>query len=111
MADIEKVIKGTEVCLSGGLPERCVDCPYHHAGCDQQRMRDSVTLINELVEGIEKLKTKCREMSREINELKKMNVSASGNGIAVGAIHGGLVIHRQEAKEIHNIKNIEVFNG
>ena len=109
--DIEKVITGTEICLSGGLPERCVKCPYHHNGCDHQRMKDSLAVINELIEKVEAMKTKCREMNREIRELKKMNISASDNGIAVGAIHGGLVIHRQEANEIHNIKNIEVFNG
>lgn len=111
MTDIEKVLRGTEICLSGGLPERCSDCPYHNAGCDHQRMKDTLVLINELVDGIEKMKTKCREMNREIRELKAKNITASGNGIAVGEIRGGLVIQRQEAKEIHNIKHVEVFNA
>ena len=43
--DLEAVIKGTEICLSGGLPDRCVECPYHHNGCDHQRMKDSLTLL------------------------------------------------------------------
>ena len=43
--DLENVIKGTEICLSGGLPERCEECPYHHNGCDRQRMKDSLTLL------------------------------------------------------------------
>ena len=43
--DLENVIKSTEICLSGGLPDRCEECPYHHNGCDQQRMKDSMTLL------------------------------------------------------------------
>lgn len=45
MTDLENVIKGIEICLSGGLPERCVECPYHRNGCDQQKMRDALTLL------------------------------------------------------------------
>lgn len=45
MPDLEKVIKGIEICLSGGLPDRCVECPYHNNGCDQQKMCDALELL------------------------------------------------------------------
>ena len=48
---------------------------------------------------------------RIIENIKLKNITASSNGLAVGEVYGGLVINRQEANEIHNIKNIEVFNG
>ena len=47
MVDREKVIRGTEICLSGGLPQRCIECPYHNDGCDQQRMIDTLKLLKE----------------------------------------------------------------
>jgi hypothetical protein len=40
-----------------------------------------------------------------IHELESMNVSASGNGTAIGTVRGGLVI--QHAKEIHNVEHID----
>lgn len=45
MTRLEKVMKGTEVCLSGGLPERCKKCPYHPEGCDRQRMKDTLEVL------------------------------------------------------------------
>lgn len=47
MTDREKVIMGTEICLSGGLPQRCIECPYHNDGCDRQRMIDTLKLLKE----------------------------------------------------------------
>ena len=47
MVDREKVIRGTEICLSGGLPQRCIECPYHHDGCDRQRMIDTLEVLKE----------------------------------------------------------------
>lgn len=47
MSDREKVIMGTEICLSGGLPQRCIECPYHNDGCDRQRMIDTLKLLKE----------------------------------------------------------------
>lgn len=47
MVDREKVIRGTEICLSGGLPKRCIECPYHHDGCDRQRMIDTLEVLKE----------------------------------------------------------------
>ena len=76
---LDKVIKGTEVCLSGGLPQRCVECPYHHDGCDHKRMRDSLILLNDL----------------KLRRSETAAISASGNGIAVGSVSGGLTIQRR----------------
>ena len=109
MADtklLDDVLNGTKLCLHC----ECEGCSYHNNGCTNHLMKDSVVLIEKLVEDIEKMKDKCREMNREIRELKAKNITASGNGIAVGEIRGGLVIQRQEAKEIHNISHVEVFN-
>ena len=47
MTKLEKAIKGTEICLSGGLPDRCRECPYHLEGCDRQRMQDTLELLKE----------------------------------------------------------------
>ena len=47
MINREKVIKGTEICLSGGKPDRCRSCPYHLDGCDRQRMQDTLALLKE----------------------------------------------------------------
>lgn len=47
MTDREKIIKGTEICLSGGTPQRCIECPYHNDGCDRQRMIDTLELLKE----------------------------------------------------------------
>ena len=47
MTKTEKVIKGTEICLSGGAPDRCRECPYHREGCDRQRMQDTLELLKE----------------------------------------------------------------
>lgn len=51
-----------------------------------------------------------RTQEQEIQQLKEMNVSASGNAVACGIIHGGMTIN-QKAKEIMNIKHVGTFNG
>ena len=51
-----------------------------------------------------------KEQEEKIRELESMNVTASGNGVAIGSVRGGLVIHKQTAKEIHNIKHVDVLN-
>ena len=38
------------------------------------------------------------------------NVEATGNATAIGVLHGGLVIGKQEAKEIHNIQHVTELN-
>ena len=44
--DIGAIRKGFEVCLGGGLPDRCVKCPYHNNGCSSELDRDALDLIN-----------------------------------------------------------------
>lgn len=44
--DIDAIRKGFEVCLGGGLPDRCVKCPYHNNGCSSELHRDALDLIN-----------------------------------------------------------------
>lgn len=44
--DVDAIRKGFEVCLSGGLPQRCVECPYHNNGCSSELDRDALDLIN-----------------------------------------------------------------
>lgn len=45
MAKLEEVIKGFEVCLSGGLPDRCHECPYHRDGCAVLLQKDALELL------------------------------------------------------------------
>jgi len=45
MTKLEKAIKGFEVCLSGGLPGRCHDCPYHRDGCAVLLQKDALELL------------------------------------------------------------------
>lgn len=47
---------------------------------------------------------------QEIQQLKATHISASGNAIACGVIRGGVTIN-QKAKEITNIKHVDIFNG
>ena len=57
MADIEKVIKGLEVCTS--KPCFCKDCPYAK-GCaldSQEVMEDALELLKEQQERIETLES------------------------------------------------------
>ena len=46
----------------------------------------------------------------KIRKLESMNVSASGNGVAIGVLHGGMTIkkeYHQKAKEVYNIGHID----
>jgi hypothetical protein len=47
----------------------------------------------------------------EVDDMPEIeaNVTATGNGVAIGTVRGGLVIQR--AKEITNIKDVGVFYG
>ena len=51
-----------------------------------------------------------KEQEERIKQLESMNVTASGNGTAIGVVKGGLVIGKQTAKEITNIKHVEVMS-
>lgn len=52
-----------------------------------------------------------REAMDEVDDMPEIeaNVTATGNGVAIGTVRGGLVIQR--AKEITNIKDVGVFYG
>ena len=67
----------------------------------------SVDYLNQLFEQI-------KDQGEEIEKLKKTHIVNTGSGMAIGEIHGGMTIHRtvnQTAKEIHNVKHVEVFNA
>lgn len=42
-------------------------------------------------------------------EAQRVTLEAHDLGVAVGEVHGGMVIARQEAKEIHNIGYVETM--
>lgn len=47
MIDRKKVIKAFEICLMGGLPGRCRECPYYNGRCSRELMRDALELLKE----------------------------------------------------------------
>ena len=51
-----------------------------------------------------------KEQQEKIRQLESMNVSASGNGTAIGVLHGGITIkkeYHQQAKEVYNIGHVD----
>ena len=51
-----------------------------------------------------------KEQQEKIRQLESMNVSASGNGTAIGVLHGGMTIkkeYHQQAKEVYNISHVD----
>lgn len=51
-----------------------------------------------------------KEQQEKIRQLESMNVSASGNGTAIGILHGGMTIkkeYHQQAKEVYNIGHVD----
>ena len=51
-----------------------------------------------------------KEQQEKIRQLESMNVSASGNGTAIGVLHGGMTIkkeYHQQAKEVYNIGHVD----
>lgn len=54
MADLEKVIRGLELCAYDPDPGQelkeirsCPECPYYRAGCSPQLIRDALALLQE----------------------------------------------------------------
>lgn len=50
----------------------------------------------------------------DMPEIEATTITASDNGIAVGAIHGGITINRtynQKANEVYNIGHLERMDG
>lgn len=87
MTDREKVIEGLEAMrefFGFGLPSQS---PVFEAY--QNILTDAITLL--------------KEQEEKIRQLESMNVSASGNGNAIGVVKGGLVIQKgQNNKHIVN---------
>ena len=51
-----------------------------------------------------------KEQQEKIRQLESMNVSASGNGTAIGVLHGGMTIkkeYHQQATEVYNIGHVD----
>lgn len=99
MTDRDKVIYSLERCICH-VPDACRDCAYDaghpYNECVGMLLRDALELL--------------KAQEQEIQQLKATHISASGNAIACGVIRGGVTIN-QKAKEITNIKHVEVFNG
>ena len=98
MADLDKVIKGLKVCTNPATKRGCLDglCPYDGKGCREAMERDALELL--------------KEQQEKIRQLESKNVSASGNGTAIGVLHGGMTIkkeYHQQAKEVYNIGHID----
>ena len=94
MIDREKVIKGLETIkqfFGYGLPSTAEMFDSYYG-----TLNDAIALL--------------KWQEERIKELESMTVSASGNGVAIGAVRGGLVIQKQTAKEIHNVKHVDVLN-
>ena len=99
--DKKDIMRGLERC---GTKEHCHygedGCPFYFPenpdDCTSRLARQALYLL--------------KEQDEKINELESMNVTASGNGVAIGSVRGGLVIHKQTAKEVYNIKHVDVLN-
>lgn len=94
MAELNKTIEGIETIrefFGFGLPsQRKVFEAY------QQILSDTLELL--------------KQQQEKIHQLESMNVSASGNGTAIGVLHGGMTIkkeYHQQAKEVYNIGHVD----
>ena len=95
---LAKVIEGLKVCTNPATKRGCLDgiCPYDGKGCRGAMERDALELL--------------KEQQEKIHQLESKNVSASGNGTAIGVLHGGMTIkkeYHQQAKEVYNIGHID----
>lgn len=112
MSDREKVIKGLEEISDYFFSV------YHHAKdreeiieakdrCDA--VENALALLKEQDEPI-----KPNAERKDMPEIEATTITASDNGIAVGAIHGGITINRtynQTANEVYNIGHLERMDG
>ncbi len=46
LPDLETIRNDFEVCWSGGLPDRCIECSYHNHGCVRELEADALDIIN-----------------------------------------------------------------
>lgn len=86
MIDREKVIKGLETIkqfFGYGLPSTAEMFDSYYG-----ILNDALVLL--------------KKDEERFKQIESMNVTATGNGTAIGVVQGGLVIKRSE-KEIHNV--------
>lgn len=96
MPDREKVTKGLEYCSIGACAGK--ECPYYH-----DVMKDAITGCDCTTELVRDAIAMLKAQEEKIRQLESMNVSASGNGTAIGVVKGGLVIQKgQNNKHIVN---------
>lgn len=94
MAELNKTIEGIEAMrefFGFGLPSQNKVFEAY-----QQILSDTLELL--------------KQQQEKIRQLESMNVSASGNGTAIGVLHGGMTIkkeYHQQAKEVYNIGHID----
>lgn len=86
MIDREKVIKGLETIkqfFGYGLPSTAEMFDSYYG-----ILNDAIALL--------------KKDEERFKQLESMNVTATGNGTAIGVVQGGLIIKRS-AKELHNL--------
>lgn len=94
MAELNKTIEGIEAIrefFGFGLPSQNKVFEAY-----QQILSDTLELL--------------KEQHEKIRQLESMNVFASGNGTAIGVVHGGMTIkkeYHQQAKEVYNIGHVD----
>ena len=76
----------------------------------KQSQENSLDRIMMTIEFADKIVELLKEQQEKIHQLESMKVSASGNGTAIGVLHGGMTIkkeYHQQAKEVYNIGHID----
>ena len=76
----------------------------------KQSQENSLDRIMMTIEFADKIVELLKEQQEKIRQLESMNVSASGNGTAIGVLHGGMTIkkeYHQQAKEVYNIGHVD----
>ena len=94
MPEREKVIEDVETAFDIWIDEY-EGTSYYDIAKVKQAKADALTLL--------------KEQEEKIHQFESMNVSASGNGTAIGVLHGGMTIkkeYHQQAKEVYNIGHV-----
>ena len=95
MADLEKVIKGLEICVKIGKFAECIEnCPYFSQRfgvgvCSENMMRDALALLKEQEERIAIMRDSMEAMERRLAaaEGKLMEVKSVDQMVDVGWMH------------------------
>ena len=104
---LEETIKGIEYCMGSNAPDDCEHCPGQYICGDSIMQENFVDLPKSMINNALEL---LKEQQEKIRQLESKNVSASGNGMAIGVLHGGMTIkkeYHQQAKEVYNIGHID----